>query len=426
MRSFPIELTAKVKESLQTLGNASQPKLKIAVSRAKTTVTDSNYWTVETIREKAGLGDISVAPRRLYKNYGGPDRLYEIHVDNGEVLTSLREYPDKLKQGWQPQFSLGLGSAVAIAFDGEWELYRKVWRLRTHEVPWIFWVNNLGELYAQLWNDEDTRVQLASGVDGSKGVKAIRGWDNINITAQDQGIVVAYIKAGRPYYRTYAYQINETRVWEIERELTGFVGTAVSTGLFLTNDYRLGILVESVSGIITWMVTGRNWAGLALIPDHITVNANVEVDFIPISYYQAFETEQILISASADVKYLYADDFNEFTLVQNIDNGSGDFGKIIQFRTSHDIFDFTTSEFEIYDDKGMPYAPLTINENNGLFTLTFEDFNNFKNSILLKAKAVELKNEAGYLYSSFEKSFLPVNLLPTETPLPEVLEVWNE
>ena len=94
MRSITPELTAKTKQSLQTLGNVGDPKLKIAVSRAKTTVTDANYWTVETIRAKEGLGDISVAPRRFNKHYGGPDRLYEIHVDSGQVSTAIREYPE--------------------------------------------------------------------------------------------------------------------------------------------------------------------------------------------------------------------------------------------------------------------------------------------------------------------------------------------
>ena len=298
MRSFPPSLTAKVKESLQTLGNVGDPKLKIAVSRAKTTVTDANYWTVETIRDKAGLGDVSIAPRRLFKNYGGPDRLYEIHIDNGEVLTSLREYPDKLKQGWQPQFSLGLGSAVAIAFDGEWELYRKVWRLRTHEVPWIFWVDSLGDLYAQLWSDETTRVLLASGVDGSKGVKAIRGWKELNQGLNDQGLVIAYVKMdGTVAYRNYCIQSDLTYIWETERTVTGFTGTAQGLGLFLTNDYRLGFTVNTSLGDIWWMVTHRTWVGMATTPDNIIAGiGTTTVEVIPIKEWDTYSDDEYLFT----------------------------------------------------------------------------------------------------------------------------------
>ena len=58
---------------------------------------DSTYWTVETLREKEGLGDLSIAARRM-KAYGSPDRLYNIYVDNGIVKTAMRDYPDYLKK----------------------------------------------------------------------------------------------------------------------------------------------------------------------------------------------------------------------------------------------------------------------------------------------------------------------------------------
>lgn len=292
MRSFPSDLTAKVNQSLQTLGNVSDPKLKIAVSRAKTTVTDANYWTVETIREKAGLGDISVAPRRFFKHYGGPDRLYEIHVDSGQVHTAIREYPDKLKQGWQPQLTLGPGSSVAITFDGEWELYRKAWRLQTHEVPWIFWVDSTGILWGQLWSDETTLVELASEV---STVEAIRGWKELNQGQNDQGIIVAFIKTdGTVWYRSYCIQPDLSYMWESSREILGFTGIAVNIGLFLTNDYRLGVTVENSLGNIWWLITNRVWVGMAVQIEQIQSGIyNSTFTVIPVNYIENSIEESI-------------------------------------------------------------------------------------------------------------------------------------
>jgi hypothetical protein len=285
MRSLPSDLTAKVKQSLQTLGNVGDPKLKIALSRAKTTVTDANYWTVETIRAKAGLGDISVAPRRSKKQYGGPDRLYEIHVEDGQVHTSIREYPDKLKQGWQPQFTLGPGSSVAIAFDGDWERYRKLWRLKTHDKPWIFWVDSTGILWGQLWDSVETKIELATGV--SK-VVAIRGWKEIDAGQNDQGIVVSYILTnGTAWYRNYCIQPDLTYMWEFQRQITGFTGTVVNIGLFLTNDYRLGITIENNTKQIWWLITSRTWVGMATSPENIMAGIrNSIVEIIPIKYIE--------------------------------------------------------------------------------------------------------------------------------------------
>lgn len=292
MRSVPSELLEKLHKNIQTKGSQAQPKMNVAVARAKTTVTDSSYWTVEKIREKTGLGDIAVAARRYSKHYGRPDRLYEIHVDNGQVKTALREYPDLTKAGWQDQFTLGPGTDVAIAFDGEWELYRKVWRQRTHENPWIFWVDDLGVLWGQLWDDETTLVELATGV--SK-VTAIRGWKELNNGLSDQGIVVAFVKIdGTVWYRNYCIQVDLTYIWESQRQVTGFTGTATNVGLFLTNDYRLGFLVENTLGKIWWLVTHRTWVGMAVPPEYIKASiSELSVEMIPVQYIDTFVDDYI-------------------------------------------------------------------------------------------------------------------------------------
>ena len=267
MRSISTILSAKTKQALQTLGNSGDPKMAVYSSRAKTTITDASYWTVETIRETSGLGDISVAPRR-FKAYGRPNRLYEIHVKDGEVSTSFREYPDKLKTGWQPQFTLGLGSSVAIAFNGYWERYRKLWRLITEEKPWIFWVDSTGVLWRQHWDDISTLAELDTGV---TRVRAIRAWKNVTSAENDQGVVVGYIKTdGTVWYRNYCQQVDYNYMWENARQLTQFTGTAVTLNMFITNDYRIGFTIEDSLGQVHWLITQRNWAGMGSPADSIT------------------------------------------------------------------------------------------------------------------------------------------------------------
>ena len=229
MKSLSSDLLAKINTPLQTISNNADPKMEIAVARAKSTVSDSTYWTVETIREIGGLGDVSVAPRR-FKSYGRPNRIYEIHVRDGVVNTSIREYPDKLKEGFKTQFSLGPGTSVSIAFNGFWERNRKLWRLITDESPWIFWVDNNGILWRQLWDDISTKEQLDTQV---LRVRAIRAWKNVNFADKDQGIIVGYIKMdGTVWYRNYCQQIDYSYIWENARQLTEFVGVGVNINLF--------------------------------------------------------------------------------------------------------------------------------------------------------------------------------------------------
>lgn len=252
MKPISPQLLQKMNETLQTIGNDANPKLNVVVSRAKDTVRDADYWVVETIREMSGLGDVSVAPRRFKPN-GRPNRLYGIHVHNGEVKTLIREYPDKLKRGWIEQFNLGLGSSVAVAFNGHWERYRKIWRLITDESPFISWVDDNDDLWSQHWDDETTKLKLSSDV---LKVRMIRAWKNTVNHASDQGIVAGYIKNnGKVYYRNYCTQEDYSEAWESERELTGFTGVAVNLNLFITHDYRMGFIIEDNLGQVHWLVT---------------------------------------------------------------------------------------------------------------------------------------------------------------------------
>ena len=290
MRHTTTSLNEKLESSQQTPANKADPKMSIQVSRARMTVMDSDYWTVETIREKANLGDIGIAPRR-FRPYGQPNRIYEIHVDNGIVGTSIREYPDTFKDGWKDQFTLGVGSSVALAFDGNWQRYRSAWRLVTEEKPWIFWVDSGGALWRQLWDDESSISQLDSSV---TYVRAIRAWRNLYSSELDQGIVVGYIKTdGTVWYRNYCRQADGTVTWEVARQIPS-ISNAVHLNLFLTNDYRVGFCIEKSNKEIQWIITQRNWAGMALIPEKIQASLVLsEIKLIPIAYSDQNVVERI-------------------------------------------------------------------------------------------------------------------------------------
>jgi hypothetical protein len=302
MRSLPESLQKKLSQQMQTVHNDADPRMEVVVARARTEVVDYTYWTVETIRETSGLGDISVAPRR-FRPYGPPNRIYEIHVHNGEVKTAIREYPDRLKDGWKDQFSLGAGSSVAIAFNGEWQRYRKLFRLITEEKPYVSWVDGNGDLWVQKWDEHDTKFQLSSGV--SK-VRMIRAWKNTAIHYLDQGIVVAYIKTdGKVYYRNYCIQEDYTEVWESEKELTDFTGTAVNVNLFITNDYRMGFVIEDSLGQVHWLVTPRNWGGMASPAEHLATSIkDITFEVTPIAYHDTYSDEHIESSIAIERFYV--------------------------------------------------------------------------------------------------------------------------
>ncbi len=438
MRNLPQPIIDKLNSKYQTTYNNSNMNMDVYVARAKNTVDDSTYWTVETIRETSGLGDVSVAPRR-FRPYGSPNRIYEIHVHNGEVKTSIREYPDRLKDGWQDQFSLGTGSSVAIVFDGHWEKYRKLWRLVTNEKPWIFWVDNAGILWRQHWDDETTKTELDTGVSKAK---AIRAWKNVNLPDQDQGIVVGYIKTdGTVWYRNYCQQADYSYIWESPRQLTDFTGTAVNLNLFLSNDYRMGFVVEDSSHQVHWFVTPRNWAGMALEQDIIAVTAKAEVAFTEVTYHKAFEEEIITVSANAEVAFLFGATDNTIVGLENLPmtrfNEEGeeyqDWGFIV--RVTLDYFAVNIPTITLVDTEYNSQIPVShveevIGSGGFQFDVYVDDVAaEFGLNTVQQAVQVTVSgavNEAGYTYDTMVEEFTPVNLVPPALALPEVEAIWNE
>lgn len=437
MREVTSSMNDKLKSSQQTPATKSDPRMSVKVSRARTTVMDSDYWTVETIREMPNLGDVSVAPRR-FKAYGSPNRIYEIHVEDGIVKTAIREYPDKLKVGWKEQFSIGPGSAVAIAFDGYWEEYRRTWRLVTDEKPWIFWVDGSQILWRQLWDEESTRFQLDTQV---AYVRSIRAWKNRFFLAQDQGIVAAYIKTdGSVWYRNYCQQADGSRLWEPARPVTDFTGTAVSLNLFITNDYRMGFVIEDSLKQIHWLITPRNWAGMAIESSKIAVIASAKVEMYEVTYWHAYTDENITVAASAQVgDLLFGRTDNSIIEVMNVpvirldedDQPYEDWGFKVRFRLRYELKNTpTVSLNDVLTSAAIPIKSVTAVEEGYEYDVLIDNtILEFGINIVEGDVGIALTgmvNEAGDQYDSIEEQFTPVNLVPLYIQLPEVEAIWNE
>lgn len=437
MREITSSMNDKLQSDQQTPSAKADPRMSVKVSRARTTVMDSDYWTVETIRERANLGDVSVAPRRN-KAYGPPNRIYEIHVEDGIVKAAIREYPDKLKVGWQEQFTIGPGSAVAIAFDGWWEEYRRLWRLVTEDKPWIFWVDSSQNLWRQLWDDESTRFQMDSQV---TYVRAIRAWKNRFFMTQDHGVVAAYIKVnGTVWYRNYCQQANGSRLWETAKQVTGFTGTAASLNLFITNDYRMGLVIADTGRKIHWLITPRNWASMAIESSKITIAPRAKTELLKVIYHHVHADEKITVAASVNVSdLLFGRTDNSVVEVKNVpvtrldqdEEPYEDWGFKVRFRLRYETKTTpAVAMIDVMTSAVLPIKSVTAVEEGYEYEVLVDDtLLEFGINIVdgnVKIILTGMTNEAGYSYEIIEEQFTPVNLIYPDLPLPEVEAIWNE
>ena len=302
MRSIPQSILNKINKQNQTIYENANPKMNVVVARAKSSVRDSSYFTIEKIKQKEGITDIAVEARRMLP-YGTPDRIYNIHIDNGLIRTMHREYPDKLKAGWQNDFDIENGKGVSIAFDGRWIMNKyKQWGKADNELPWLFWIDNSNNLKGRIWNT-GTIYNLATDV---LKVDSIRGW----IPAQaghtdDQGIIVAYIKSdGKVYYKNYCIQeFDDLIIWESEKEVTELGVGNLGIRLFRTNDFRVGFIAEKASENMM-IITARNWGGMSIPPEKLVSRVKVGIDFIPLEFIGLMATDEHLTTNIDNTIYL--------------------------------------------------------------------------------------------------------------------------
>lgn len=362
---------------------------------------------------------------RRTKTEEDPSYIYAIGIDKGIASVRARSHNEIASIAWEPKLIVGEAKDAAITFNGDWAQDENGWRLNTDDEPWIFWVDAENILWAQYFDNEATKIQLATDV---IDVSVVMGWRNPVLIEQDQGMIATYVKSdGTAWYRNYCIQASAVKVWELERQLTQFDGVAENVHVFRTNDYRLGIRIQNTVGVSTTLLTYRNWAGMAIAADKILGKSNIKIDFLEITKYEAFEDEKIVSGINMDVSLLYASSFNKFVGIENIDDGEGDFGKEIIFTALHEIYDFDARDFELKDNRDIGFLILDIVKiGNRQYKLILLNFNNAEGEVTLRFKGLYGKNEADSIYDEFEGTFIPTGLVPIEIPIPTVEAIWNE
>ncbi len=234
-----------------------------------------------------------------------PSSIFAIGVDkDGIVRVRRRAYSENALVAWEPVYEYEAGIMAAIEFNGNWvrRLGDEFFTLECEEVPWCFWITAYGDLIAQKGTEESTRITLSTGV--SK-LSVVRGFKSSEYVAQDQGIVVMYLKAGRAFYRNYCVQENESTVWELERELIQLGDNIEDIHVHRLNDYRLGFVSSSTEGN-KWAITKRTYVAAAVPPEYLSFNVAQHwpsLAIVPVEqqdYVINFTT-----SYSEDHKYLY-------------------------------------------------------------------------------------------------------------------------
>ncbi len=266
MKYIPAELLNKLNEKWQVESKDTQPNLRLVATQATI-----NTLISEPIHEDipSAFGDVAI---RQLPGEKTPSMAYAVCIDNGTARIYERRFPASLDNAWQYIWTLGPAKDAAIEYGGNWflEAKNRWYILETEETPYLFWIGTDDTLYAQKWDNEQTRIILDTGV---SQISVCKGWRSSLMAGLDQGLVVGYLKAGKVYYRAFCIQDDGIAIWEPSYEVTE-LGTGNNTlSVFRTNDFRIGFVCEN-AGQMKWTLSQRNYAGMSFRPE--TVNAQAQ------------------------------------------------------------------------------------------------------------------------------------------------------
>lgn len=380
--------------------------------------------------------DVRDITMRRLDPYSDPSYVFAAGIDEGRALIRGREYSQEYALAWEPISDLGPASDIRIESDGRWVQTDRGYRYVTYEYPAATVLRNNGDLeYIDLNGVISPRI-IAENVTYHS---MVRGYNNISFEERDQGMLIAYVKDSKAYYRNLLVLDGEVIV-RPEIRLLEDVDNVTRVNATRLNDYRLAIVVET-ENINYLMVTERNWAGIAIAPHAIAVTAKAEVTFTEVTYHKAFEDEIITVSANADVAFLFGAIDNTIIGLENLPmtrfNEEGeeyqDWGFIV--RVTLKYFAVNTPTITLVDTEHNAQIPVShveevVGSGGFQFDVYIDDvaaefgLNTVQQTVRVTVSGAV--NEAGYTYDTMVAEFTPVNLVPPALALPEVEAIWNE
>ena len=441
MRNLPADMEQRILDAIQTIDNSADPKMKAFIQRVYRYIQPGAMLTPITIRTGDALGPLDVAVKR--EDPDGPaHELMMVYIEGGiaKLANSTSYVIQPTGEHWSYIGDIGQAIDVAIDYDGYWlrtafdpmeyGTYGRFNLISAGE-PWIFRVSPEGALIARqgILGSDVTLVE--SGV---TKVDALRGWKSIRKADDDQGLIVAYIKDGDVYYRTYAEQVGGTYAWESERQITEFDTStydAVNIAMFRTTDYRSGILAE-INGIIYMLITHRNWSGMAL-PDEIIVASITDYELEMIAPEGGFRAE-ILECAITDYELAILWGMAiELEAAENIEDG-GDWGSKIVITFDRPVDDRAGNQtaFTVTDGDAVNFivSSTAAGPTGYDVLLIVQDFNGAVGDLTIKydgaGSLVGGEGTGGQAVGVTDITFTPVNLVPPVMDPPEVEAMWNE
>lgn len=375
----------------------------------------------KTIRSGENLGVIDIAIRRPDFRQQ-PSELTSVHIENTDAVISTGVIG--IWNTFNEQFRIKNCSLAAIEYDGTWNMtVDEKYVFYTIGEPYIAYVNNKMELLIQ--QGQGTPTRLTSGYITS--ISCVRGWKNIHKTGIDHGFIVAYIKDGLAYYKSYYENEEGIRLWGPETQLEQLGVNLKSIRVNRSNDFRLIFTATSNDNVGTMCITDRCFGGFSVRSEYISGSvfaASASVKHIEDKYLYS-DTEFVSgsvhspnVSGFVDTKVTYISAYNEglyeINLFTDVELKVTDVHMLRRNLTFTDENNNTLYYTDVVKKQGcLSFNMLPLTDVIGDITIQY------------KTGKSALCNMAGSDANSFECSFTPTDTTSNIVPTPIIINAYN-
>lgn len=422
MRTIPHDISEKLARTMQTTANNSNPSSDIWINRPYTALVSDVFLERQKIMDTP-VTDVSVAvchPRFKADN----TMVYVGYVADGKARVMSAVTKTKMEEHiWLNEDFEEDATCISVAFDGSMVMgVDKRVEFISETIPWIFWANEEGALYARKLGDDSEPVNLA--VSNCVDVSAISSSDDA-VGSFDFGLIVFFVMGGSLFYRQLI-----DGVWMDGEQVVAAPENVAKIAAFRSWDYRVGVQIQTTDGKVYELFTQYMGIGKRNV-EHLDVkDIYASGHMTEISRYDAVHDGHIEVGRIESNGDLYWGRTCVPVFVENIPDENDDYGYYVQATFDHPLLPISGHEnqFSMVDTYGITYGCTEVSLSEDGLTATFK-FTNFNVSegndltLYYVAGSNPIKGP-GASVTDFEFTFTPTGLVKPDIPLPEPLTAW--
>ncbi|NLJ59279.1 MAG: hypothetical protein GX339_10610 [Tissierellia bacterium] len=338
--------------------------------------------------------DVRDITMRRTSPYSDPTYVFAAGIDNGNALIRGREYSQEYVLAWEPISNLGPAKDIKIESDGAWVQAVDGYRFVTFEYPSATVLRLNGDLeFIDLNNTMPTSI-IASNVTNHS---MVRGYNNISFSDRDQGMLIAYVKESKAYYRNIV-TLNGITTIQPELRLLDAVDNVIRVVAVRLNDYRLAIVVEAEDTNYL-MVTERCWEGMASPAERFAASiTDVTFEVTPITHHDMYSDDEHIASSIAIERFYVcpADVVPEIVGTERLEDK-----KTVKIMFNYDLeceLDNLKESLTLTNEALQPFTIETVEEAGNVLTIKTVEEMPFTQDVVLTY------NMAGSYYLAFRIS----------------------